>query len=53
MRTDAIRLLEPHFEHKLFLSATPHNGYLESFTVRQQTGFLVWEFPVSNFTTLF
>jgi superfamily II DNA/RNA helicase len=32
MRTAAIRLLEPHFEHKLFLSATPHNGYLESFT---------------------
>ena len=22
----------PHFEHKLFLSATPHNGYPESFT---------------------
>ncbi|MFL9458487.1 MULTISPECIES: DISARM system SNF2-like helicase DrmD [Nostocales] len=32
MRTAAIRLIEPHFEHKLFLSATPHNGYLESFT---------------------
>ncbi len=32
MRTNAIRLIEPHFEHKLFLSATPHNGYLESFT---------------------
>lgn len=27
MRTLAIRLLAPHFEHKLFLSATPHNGY--------------------------
>jgi SNF2 family DNA or RNA helicase len=31
MRTLAIRLLAPHFEHKLFLSATPHNGYRESF----------------------
>ena len=32
MRTRAIRLLAPHFEHKLFLSATPHNGYEESFS---------------------
>ncbi|MFM9969720.1 MAG: DISARM system SNF2-like helicase DrmD, partial [Burkholderiales bacterium] len=32
LRTAAIRLLVPHFEHKLFLSATPHNGYPESFT---------------------
>ncbi len=31
-RTDAIRLLAPHFEHKLFLSATPHNGSPESFS---------------------
>lgn len=31
MRTLAIRQLVPHFEHKLFLSATPHNGYRESF----------------------
>jgi superfamily II DNA or RNA helicase len=31
-RTDAIRTLAPHCEHRLFLSATPHNGYLESFT---------------------
>lgn len=31
MRTLAIRSLVPHFEHKLFLSATPHNGYRESF----------------------
>ncbi|HEX2915466.1 MAG TPA: DISARM system SNF2-like helicase DrmD [Chloroflexia bacterium] len=31
-RTLAIRRLTPHFEHKLFLSATPHNGYQESFT---------------------
>jgi ERCC4-related helicase len=32
LRTQAIRRLAPHFEHKLFLSATPHNGYPESFT---------------------
>jgi SNF2 family DNA or RNA helicase len=32
MRTEAIRTLSPHFEHKLFLSATPHNGYRDSFT---------------------
>lgn len=32
LRTEAIRLLSPHFEHKLFLSATPHNGYRESFS---------------------
>jgi len=31
MRTLAIRSIVPHFEHKLFLSATPHNGYRESF----------------------
>lgn len=31
-RTATIRRLAPHFEHKLFLSATPHNGYPESFT---------------------
>ncbi len=31
MRTAAIRALAPHFEHKLFLTATPHNGYSESF----------------------
>src|ERR1700756_4378008 len=31
MRTLAIRTLAPYFEHKLFLSATPHNGYRESF----------------------
>jgi len=31
-RTAAIRLISPHFEHKLFLTATPHNGYTESFT---------------------
>lgn len=32
LRTSAIRLLVPHFEHKMFLTATPHNGYPESFT---------------------
>ena len=28
----ALRELAPHFEHKLFLTATPHNGYPESFS---------------------
>ena len=32
LRTLALRRLAPHFEHRLFLSATPHNGYRESFT---------------------
>ncbi len=32
LRTATIRTLAPSFEHKLFLSATPHNGYGESFT---------------------
>ena len=32
LRTQALRLLAPHFEHKLFLTATPHNGYPESFS---------------------
>ena len=31
-RTEAIRTLAPNFEHKLFLTATPHNGYVGSFT---------------------
>jgi ERCC4-related helicase len=31
LRTQALRALTPHFEHKLFLTATPHNGYRESF----------------------
>ncbi len=31
-RTLALRRIVPHFEHKLFLSATPHNGYRESFS---------------------
>lgn len=32
LRTQAVRTLTPHFEHKLFLTATPHNGYQESFS---------------------
>lgn len=31
-RTRLIRTIAPHFDHRLFLSATPHNGYQESFT---------------------
>ncbi|HVT15233.1 MAG TPA: DISARM system SNF2-like helicase DrmD [Thermoanaerobaculia bacterium] len=31
-RTLALRTITPHFEHKLFLTATPHNGYIESFS---------------------
>ena len=31
MRTKAMRRLSPHFEHRLFLTATPHNGKPESF----------------------
>jgi ERCC4-related helicase len=31
-QTKLIRSLAPLFEHRLFLSATPHNGYRESFT---------------------
>ncbi|MFI5802211.1 DISARM system SNF2-like helicase DrmD [Streptomyces sp. NPDC051561] len=31
-QTKLMRRLAPHFEHRLFLSATPHNGYLESYT---------------------
>src|SRR6266540_1079030 len=31
LRTKAVRTIAPHFEHRLFLSATPHNGYPESF----------------------
>jgi hypothetical protein len=29
---DTLRLIAPHFEHRLFLTATPHNGYTRSFT---------------------
>ena len=31
-QTKLIRWMAPHFKHRLFLSATPHNGYQESFT---------------------
>jgi superfamily II DNA/RNA helicase len=31
-RTRLVRLIAPHFQHKLFLTATPHDGYTESFT---------------------
>ena len=31
LRTKAMMRLAPHFEHRLFLTATPHNGYPESF----------------------
>lgn len=31
-RTTAIREIVPYFEHHLFLSATPHNGFPESFS---------------------
>lgn len=32
LRTRLVRLVAPHFQHKLFLTATPHDGYAESFT---------------------
>jgi ERCC4-related helicase len=31
-RTQLIRKIAPHFQHRLFLTATPHNGYRQSFT---------------------
>ncbi|MDO8771445.1 MAG: DISARM system SNF2-like helicase DrmD [Burkholderiaceae bacterium] len=31
-RTRFIRLISTHFQHRLFLTATPHNGFTESFT---------------------
>ena len=31
LRTRVIQRMTPHFTHKLFLSATPHNGYHSSF----------------------
>lgn len=31
-RTRFIRAISPHFQHRLFLTATPHNGFTESFT---------------------
>ena len=32
LRTQLIRTISPHFEHRIFLSATPHNGNRQSFT---------------------
>ena len=32
LRTKVIRQIAPHFEHRIFLTATPHNGYRESFS---------------------
>lgn len=32
LRTRLVRLVSLHFQHKLFLTATPHDGYTESFT---------------------
>jgi hypothetical protein len=32
--TKAVRQLAPRFEHRLFLSATPHNGHSNSFASR-------------------
>src|SRR5207237_7827765 len=37
LRTRAVARLAPHFEHRLFLTATPHNGYEESFQSLLQT----------------
>lgn len=31
-RTKMLRAVSPHFRYRLFLTATPHNGYTESFT---------------------
>lgn len=31
-RTKLLQAITPHFEHKLFLTATPHNGFTNSFT---------------------
>ncbi len=31
-RCEMLRRIAPHFEHRLFLSATPHNGFTVSFT---------------------
>ena len=30
--TRFVRAISPHFQHRLFLTATPHNGYSQSFT---------------------
>ncbi|MFA4906920.1 MAG: DISARM system SNF2-like helicase DrmD [archaeon] len=31
-RLRMVRQINPHFEHRVFLTATPHNGYTQSFT---------------------
>lgn len=31
-RSRMLRRIAPHFQHRLFLTATPHNGFTESFT---------------------
>lgn len=31
-RTQMVRAISRHFQHRLFLTATPHNGYTQSFT---------------------
>lgn len=31
-RSKMLRQVAPHFQHRLFLTATPHNGFTESFT---------------------
>jgi len=31
-RTKLLKHIAPHFEHKIFLTATPHNGFTHSFT---------------------
>jgi hypothetical protein len=32
LRTQAVRTIAPHFEHKLFLTATPHSSYQEGYS---------------------
>ena len=32
LRTRFVRAISTHFQHRIFLTATPHNGYTESFT---------------------
>ena len=40
--TRAVRDLAPKFEHRLFLSATPHNGHSNSFTALLESGRWPW-----------
>lgn len=37
LRSKVVQWLAPHFEHHLFLTATPHNGYVNSFTSLLET----------------